>query len=93
MYLRRTSARKLESSFASTFEERPTHWESFRAGVEYKLEACVAISGSVEVADVRATLKQENAEGKVIYTTLARCACASVTDVLKCINSLKKFRG
>lgn len=47
--------------------------------MEYKVEASVSISGPVEVADVRATLKQENAEGKVTYTTLARCACASVT--------------
>jgi len=38
------------------------------------VEACVSISGPVEVADVRATLKLENAEGQATYTTLARCA-------------------
>ena len=41
--------------------------------MEYKVEACVSISGAhVELADVRATLKLESAEGKVTYTALAR---------------------
>lgn len=44
--------------------------------MEYKVEACVSISGPVELADVRVTLKLEHAEGQVTYTTLARCARA-----------------
>lgn len=39
--------------------------------MEYKVEACVSISGPVELADVRVTLKLEHAEGQVTYTTLA----------------------
>lgn len=42
--------------------------------MEYKVEACVSISGSVEAADVRATVKQESAGGNATYTTVARCA-------------------
>lgn len=44
--------------------------------MEYNVEACVSISGPIEVADVRATLKLEYEEGKVTYANLARCACA-----------------
>ena len=51
--------------------------------MEYKVEACVSISGPVEVADVRATLKLEYEGGKVTYAGLARCACASLLYVLK----------
>ncbi|KAG0556903.1 hypothetical protein KC19_11G087700 [Ceratodon purpureus] len=43
----------------------------FKAGVEYNVEACVSISGPIEVADVRATLKLEYEEGKVTYANLA----------------------
>jgi hypothetical protein len=51
--------------------------------VEYKVEACVSISGNVELADVRATLKLENVGGKVTYTTLARFVCALFTCILR----------
>lgn len=52
--------------------------------MEYKVEACVSISGPVEVADVRATLKLEYEGSKVTYATLARCVCALLAYVLKC---------
>ena len=50
--------------------------------MEYKVEACVSISGPVEVADVRATLKLEYEGGKDTYANLARCTCAPLTYLL-----------
>jgi hypothetical protein len=49
--------------------------------VEYKVEACVSIAGSVELADVRATLKLENAGGNVNYITLARYLCPLLPNI------------
>lgn len=63
-----------------------------KAGVEYKVEACVSISGNVELADVRATLKLENIEGKVTYTTLARFVCALSTCILRFLLKLVLLR-
>nr|XP_024360646.1 uncharacterized protein LOC112274978 isoform X2 [Physcomitrium patens] len=39
--------------------------------LEYNVEACVSISGPVELADVRVTLKLENAGNNVSYVSLA----------------------
>ena len=63
--------------------------------MEYKVEACVSISGHVELADVRATLKLESAGDRVTYTTLARFACALLSYILEFspINILRKFKG
>lgn len=57
--------------------------------MEYEVEACVSISGQVELADVRATLQLENAGSEVTYTTLARCLCVSKAVILKCSENVK----
>lgn len=47
------------------------------------MEACVSISGPVELADVRVTLKLENAGNNVSYVSLARCG--AFTCIYQCI--------